>query len=136
MTKKCSKVHKKCQKITRFLAIFYGSTISRMRFCPHKPRFCPKSPSKKNIFLISLLSSKEFAKWNLLFSPTFHVGSSSADLVNTFHLTVNLLSPSSQWSQNIFKSFQSTAPEKSRSVLLQSFESVQLVFCQWFARSE
>ena len=33
------------QKTTRSLPVFYGSTISRMRFHPHKPAFPPKSPN-------------------------------------------------------------------------------------------
>ncbi len=43
---KTSKNTKKCEKTTRFLPLFYGSTISRMRFRPYKPAFYPKSTPK------------------------------------------------------------------------------------------
>jgi len=45
--KKPSKSMKKSQKIPHFLPVFYGSTISRMRFHPHNPPF-PSKSTKKN----------------------------------------------------------------------------------------
>ena len=37
---------KKSQKNTTFRPVFYGSTMSRMRFRPHKPPFFTKPPKK------------------------------------------------------------------------------------------
>jgi len=56
--KKPSKNPKKSQKITRFQPVFYGSTMSTMRFHPHKLIFSPKSTKKipqKPIFQFPLI---------------------------------------------------------------------------------